>query len=232
MKIWYQNWWKGLAIALIFYTIIGGLLFPVPRVAIVQESIRNTHFHVSLWFTMMIILTFSLIFSIRYLRKPSLLNDDVAGATAGMGVLVGILGLATGSLWAKYTWGAWWISDPKLNGAAIAMLIYLAYFILRGSLEDEQQRARVSAVYNIFAYFMLIPLLFVLPRLTDSLHPGNGGNPGFSSYDLDSNLRLVFYPSIIGWTLLTLWMVSLQIRTRQIKRKMLDKMTDKITVKS
>ena len=136
-----------------------------------------------------------------------------------------MLGIATGSIWAKFTWGAWWVQDPKLNGAAIAMLIYLAYLVLRGSLQDAQQRAKISAIYNIFAFGMLIPLLYILPRLkgVDSLHPGQGGNPGFSAYDLDNDLRKVFYPAIIGWTLLGLWVASIRIRIRAVERKMEDK---------
>ncbi len=120
--------------------------------------------------------------------------------------------------WARFTWGAWWVNDPKLNGAAIGMLIYCAYLILRSSLEDEQQRARISAIYNIFAFSTLIPLLFILPRLTDSLHPGNGGNPGFSNYDLDNNMRIVFYPAVIGWILLGVWLTQLGVRIGKIGR--------------
>ncbi|NDC31634.1 MAG: ABC transporter permease, partial [Bacteroidetes bacterium] len=79
--------------------------------------------------------------------------------------------------------------------------------------------ARVSAVYNIFSFPVFIVLVFVLPRLTDSLHPGNGGNPGFNSYDLDSRLRMVFYPAVIGWSLIGFWMSDLSIRTLFIEHK-------------
>jgi heme exporter protein C len=65
----------------------------------------------------------------------------------------------------------------------------------------------------------LIPLLFILPRLTDSLHPGNGGNPGFGAYDLDNRMRLVFYPAVIGWTLLGFWMASLRTRILTLQQK-------------
>ena len=136
-----------------------------------------------------------------------------------MGIVLGILGLTTGSILARFTWGAWWVNDPKLNGAAIVMLVYLAYVILRNSIEDPVQRARIGAVYNIFAWSTLLPLLYILPRLTDSLHPGSGGNPGFNIYDLDNNLRLVFYPSIIGWTLLGVWIIQLRVRLGYIKTK-------------
>lgn len=217
-----KNWWKLIAVILVLYTVIGGFLIEVPRIAIVQESVRNQFFHVSMWFSMMILLTSSLIFSIRYLAKSKTKFDLLAEEFAYMGIILGLLGLATGSIWARFTWGAWWVNDAKLNGAAICMLIYLAYVILRNSIEDEIQRARIAAVYNIFAWSTLLPLLYILPRLTDSLHPGSGGNPGFNIYDLDNNLRLVFYPSIIGWTLLGVWIIQLRVRVKELKSKLED----------
>ena len=215
-------WWKGLAITIVSYTIIAGFLIDVPRIAIVHESVRNQFFHVSMWFSMMILLTTSLIYSIKYLGKPSFRNDLIAQEFAFMGILLGLMGLTTGSIWARFTWGAWWVNDAKLNGAAICMLIYLAYVILRNSIDDPQQKARISAVYNIFAWATLLPLLYILPRMTDSLHPGSGGNPGFNIYDLDNNLRLVFYPSIIGWTLLSIWIIQLRVRLKQVENKIED----------
>ena len=71
-------------------------------------------------------------------------------------------------------------------------------------------------MYRIFAFAMMVVFIIILPRMTDSLHPGKGGNPGFSSYDLDHRLRLVFYPAIIGWTLLGVWIMNLRIRLRNI----------------
>jgi heme exporter protein C len=92
--------------------------------------------------------------------------------------------------------------------------------VLRGSFAEQQQRARISAVYNIFAYAALIPLLFILPRLTDSLHPGNGGNPGFGTYDMDNRMRMVFYPAVIAWTLLGLWILNVKSRFEIIRQKL------------
>jgi len=90
------------------------------------------------------------------------------------------------------------------------------------------QRARIGAVYNIFAFAAFIPLIFILPRLTDSLHPGNGGNPGFNAYDLDNGLRVVFYPAIIGWTLLGAWISTIRIRFRRLERKFEDKLMNQL----
>ncbi len=217
-----KSWWKILTVFLLYYVLIGGFLMPVPRLAILNETIRNLFFHVALWFAMFIMLTVSLIQSIKYLRQSDSKTDIFAFEFASTGILFGLLGITTGSIWANFTWGTWWTNDPKLNATAIALLIYLAYFVLRSSIEDDHQKARISAVYNIFAFFAMIPLIFILPRLTDSLHPGNGGNPGFNSYDLDNNLRKVFYPAVLAWTFLGIWFTSLRIRIRLIRKKIED----------
>jgi heme exporter protein C len=217
-----KNWWKFLALALVSYAILGGLLLEVPRLAILNETIRNLYFHVTMWFGMIILLLISVTYSILYLSKGKIQYDFKAVEFANIGILFGVLGVITGMLWATFTWGEPWSGDAKQNTSAIALLIYLAYLVLRSSLEDEQQRARISAIYNIFAFAALIPLLFILPRLTDSMHPGNGGNPGFNYYDLDDKLRLVFYPAVVGWTLLGVWLVSLRVRLKEIALKFIN----------
>ncbi|MEN0003234.1 MAG: cytochrome c biogenesis protein CcsA [Bacteroidota bacterium] len=189
---------------------------------ILAEGIRNTYYHVPLWFAMILIFLGSVVYSIRYLRTYDPMYDHRAQALNTAGLLFGILGLVTGSIWAKFTWGAYWNWDVKQNMTAIALLIYLAYFILRNSFEDDEQKARISSVYNLFAFAALIPLIYVIPRLTDSLHPGAGGNPAMGGEDLDNTMRMVFYPAIIGWTLIGLWIANLFYRTKQLEHRLLD----------
>ena len=234
-------WWKFAGVLLLVYVFVQGLLADVPQLPILDETIRNLFFHVPMWFVMMLIMLMSMIFSILYLAKsdsaPSegvsttdaILQkqhyDILASEWAKVGFLLGILGLVTGSVWARSTWGAWWVfQEVKLNAAAAGILIYAAYFILRGSVDDDDRRARLSAVYNVFAFIMFIVLINVIPRITpSSLHPGNGGNPGFNSYDLDNTLRWIFYPAVLGWALLSFWIIDLAIRLKRLeKKKMFD----------
>ena len=213
------SWWKWLCILMLFYSVIGGFLIPVPRLDILHESIRNLFFHVTMWFAMLAMMIASLVYGIKYLSTNNIDFDLRAEQYAITGIVLGMLGVLTGSIWAKYTWGAWWVKDPKLNGAAAAMLVYFAYIILRGSVDDEHKRARLASVYGIFAFTLMIVFIMVLPRLFDSLHPGNGGNPGFDAYDLDSRMRTVFYPAVIAWSLLAAWIAQVRIRIKRLAYK-------------
>jgi len=212
-----KNYWKIACMLLLIYTIWAGFMGKVPRQAILNETVRNLYFHVTMWFTMIFLLGTSVYHSIQYLRKSDIKSDLISNAYVETGLVFATLGLVTGSLWAKFTWGDWWTNDPKLNSVAIGLLIYLAYGLVRSSMPDEQQKARISNVYNIFAFVIFMILIWILPRMTDSLHPGNGGNPGFSKYDLDSNMRLVFYPAIIAWTMLGYWIANLRIRIKKLE---------------
>ncbi len=195
--------------------------FRFPYRSTLNETIRNTFFHVAIWFAMFILLIISLIYSIRFLISKDHTLDIKASAFTSVAIVFGLIGIATGSVWAKFTWGAYWTSDVKLNMSAIAILIYLAYWILRTSIKDIDSRARLSAVYNIFAFAMLIPLIFIIPRLTDSLHPGNGGNPALGGEDLDNTLRMIFYPSIIALTLIGIWISNITYRLEIVKEKVM-----------
>ncbi|WP_306551046.1 cytochrome c biogenesis protein [Daejeonella sp.] len=214
-----KNWWKILATVLVLYSIIAGFLFHVPAKPILNETIRNIHFHVPMWFSMIVMLTVSFIYSIRFLNSSNENDDLRAVEFANVGIVFGVLGLVTGAVWAKFTWGEAWSNDPKQNSAAIALLVYLAYLVLRNALEEEQKRGRISAVYNIFAFPIMVVLLFILPRMTDSLHPGNGGNPGFNTKDMAPELRPVFYPAVLGWILMSTWIATIRYRIRKIENK-------------
>jgi len=201
----------------------GEQAFNFPNQPILNETIRNLLYHVPSWFAMIFIMLVSLIRSIQYLNSGNLMKDVGAASAAEVGLIFALIGLATGSIWARFTWGAWWVNDPRLNGAAVAVLIYLAYFVLKSSVNDEAKAARLGAVYNIFAFVMMIVFVMVLPRMTDSLHPGVGGNPAFSQYDLDDNMRLVFYPAVLGWIGVSYWIYQIRERLSLINLKRLVK---------
>jgi heme exporter protein C len=219
------KWWKILCMVLLLVTFTAGFLIKVPIIGNLHQSIRNFFFHVPMWFGQMALLSLSLGYSIAYLRTQNFKYDIYAAEFAKTGIIFGVLGLITGAIWAKYTWGEAWSNDPKQIAAAIAVLIYLAYIVLRGSMTDVDKKARISSVYNIFAYFIYIPLIMILPRLVQSLHPGGmegaqgGGNPALGGGSLDATMRIIFWPAVIGWLLLGIWISSLKIRISLLANK-------------
>lgn len=221
-----KNWWKILCFLLLIYVSVMGFLVKVPVLdGRLQQSVRNLFFHVPMWFGMMILLSVSVFYAIKYLRNPKPVYDHYAAEFARGGVVFGFLGIVTGAIWANYQWGSPWSGDPKQNGAAIALLIYMAYFVLRGSMTDIDKRSRISAVYNVFAFAMLFPTLWILPRLTESLHPGgqgSEGNPALNPNDSTPEMTMLFWPAVIGWTLLAVWITTLRIRLQLLTDKQLE----------
>ncbi|HUQ65625.1 MAG TPA: cytochrome c biogenesis protein CcsA [Flavitalea sp.] len=217
-----MRWWKILTIALLLYTFIGGLMITVPDLGNLQQTIRNAFFHIPMWLTQYVLLSISLVYSIKYLRNPTIKNDIYAFEFAKSGIVFGMLGLLTGMEWATYTWGATWSNDPKQLGVAIALLIYLAYFVLRNSMTDIDKRARIAAVYNIFAFFIFVPMTLILPRMVESLHPGGKGvegNPGLNGDDLNTAMKYIIRPAYIGWILLGIWITTLSLRLHLFTEK-------------
>jgi heme exporter protein C len=227
----HKSWWKILSVVLLVYTFVAGLLINVPRLPQLQETIRNLFFHVCMWFGMMILFTVSFIQAIKFLRTNKLQHDIASRQYATVGMVFGLLGYLTGAIWMSYTWAdpnnpayasfGSIAREPKLIGAAIALLVYAAYLVLRDSIPDMDKKARISSVYNIFAYAMLFPSIWILPRMLPSLHPGKEGNPALNFNDIDSNMRLVFYPAVIGWTLLGVWITTIKIRLQLLKEEKL-----------
>ncbi len=215
-----HSWWKIVGTLLLLYIVIAGLLMNVPDLPVIRESIRNIYFHVGMWFSMMFIMMASLFYSIRYLRH-SRPDDDLRAVTAvNTGLIFGSLGIVTGMLWAQNTWGQFWVNDPKLNGAAVGMLTYFAYLLLRGSVEGEEKKARLAAVYNIFAFVLFFVFIMILPRMAESsIHPGISGNPALSAGDLDPSMRIVFFPAIVAWFAMAWWIFSVYYRINRLADK-------------
>jgi heme exporter protein C len=213
-------WWKLAGTLLLLYVVIAGLLMDVPELPVIRQSIRNLYFHVGMWFSMMFIMMVSLVFSIRYLRNFR--SDDDLGAVTAVktGLFFGSLGIVTGMIWAHNTWGQFWVNDPKLNGAAVGMLTYFAYMILRGSVEGEELKARLAAVYNIFAFVLFFVFIMILPRMAESsIHPGISGNPALSTGDLDPSMRIVFFPAIAAWFIMAWWIFSVYYQINRLTEK-------------
>jgi len=212
--------WKYAVAIWMTLVIIGGFLIEIPEIPILLESARNLFLHVPMWFTMFVTFGMGLVYSIRYLNCERLELDRKAAAATQVGLLFGVCGLLTGSLWARFTWGTWWtFAEPKMNLAALAMLIYVAYLVLRTAFDDPEQRAKLAAVYNVFAATTIPFLLYIIPRQMASLHPGAEGNPAFSEITAPE-LRYIFYPAVVGFIGLAIWLFDVLDRYKKVQQQL------------
>jgi len=206
--------------------ILAGFLGQIPQLDILEQSARNLYFHVPMWFTLMLGTVISAYHSLRYLQTGSRMRDLRAREAAWMALLFGLLGIVTGMVWARFTWyvgtGKWWNFDPKQSMAAVLLLIYGAYFVLRDSLDDPDTRGRIAAVYNLFAVVTMPFLLYIIPRQLPSLHPGGEGSPAFSQTDLAPAMRWVFYPSVLAFIGLFWLLYTQRVRLAWVRDQLRD----------
>ena len=213
-----KYWWKITAFVLLIYSIFFGLTTKVPYDAMIEDSIRNVFYHVPMWFCMVIMFTISFIYAIKYLNKLNPRYEIISFSFAVVGIVFCLLGILTGMVWARVAWNTYWNNDPKLIGAAFTLLIYLALTVLRLSVKDEDKRGRLTAVYNVFAYFLMFPAIYIVPGLMTSSHPGGANDDALMVFKMYPNLRAIFYPAVIGWALVGVWLATLRTRIAVLKQ--------------
>lgn len=215
------------AVALILTgVIVAGFLGHIPQLDILEQSARNLYFHVPMWFALMAATLVSAYQSLRSLQTEARIRDLRAREAARLAFAFGLLGIITGMVWARFTWyegtGIWWNFDPKQSMAAVLLLIYAGYFVLRDALETPATRRRIAAVYNLFAFVTMPFLLYILPRQMPSLHPGGEGTPAFSQTDLAPAMQWIFYPALLGFIGLFWVLYTQRVRLAQIQETLSD----------
>lgn len=171
--------WGIVATALVVIATIGVFLV-APQDADQGVIQRIFYFHVAIALVSLVAFGVACVAGILFLRSRDERWDDVGEASIRLGLLFSVLVVITGSIWAKASWGTWWVwTDPRLVTYLIVVLIYAAYFVLRSSAEDDR-RMRYSAIYAI-AGFASVPLSFYSVRVAESfVHPvvftGSGAN--------------------------------------------------------
>lgn len=210
--------WRILLFAWIATAMTVGLL-KAPLVPVLEETTRVIYFHIpSAWVTV-VALGWSMLHSILYLWKRDLRNDDHAAAAAELGLLFCIAATVTGALWAKAMWGAYWNWDPRETSIFFILLLYSAYLALRGSIEGDEKRARLSAIYSVAAFVAVPFLIFVVPRMYDTLHPDPLINKR-GKIDMDPLMVQCFVAMLAGFTVLFFWLQTLRVRVTRLERRM------------
>lgn len=141
-----------------------------PREATMGDVQRIFYFHVASAWVGFFGFSVTLVAGIIYLLRSSRYWDIVGLSSVEVGLTFMIMATVTGMLWAKPVWGTYWTWEPRLTISAVQLLVYVAYTMLRASLEDPEQQARFASVYGIVA-FVTVPLSWFAIRRWRSIHP-------------------------------------------------------------
>src|SRR3990172_5613717 len=193
--------WKLLLFLLMSYVIVSAYLNPAPQQSLGEVS-RIFYFHVPVAWVSVLAFLVSMLNSIRYLKTRDLLYDLKSSSAAQIGLLFAFLATTSGSIWASVSWGSYWNWDPRQVSIFILLLIYGAYFALRSAIMENEKKATLSAVYSIFSFISVPFLIFVIPRVFESFHPATSVVDENLKITMSTRVSLVFFPSLVGFTVL------------------------------
>ncbi len=210
-----KQWWKYLLGLWMSAVIIAAFLYAPPAKGL-GETARILFFHVPTAWLATLAFMISAVASILVLKTKEKKYDVWAYSAAQIGLIFSILATITGSIWAKKIWQSYWNWDPRETSIFILLLIYAAYFALRSAVDVEEQKIKLAAVYSVIAFITVPFFIFIIPRIYESLHPDPLINPQ-GEIKMDSRMLQVFLSSLLGFTILFLWMLRLKVDTEKLK---------------
>ena len=173
------------------------------------------YFHVASGWVGFFAFLVTAIASILYLITKKRRWDHIALSSVEIGVAFTTANVVSGSIWARPTWNTWWtFDDPRLTLAAIVLMVYIAYLMLRNAIDDPERKARLASIYGIIG-FISVPLSFVSVRIWRTIHPaviGTASDTSQGGFDMSGNMVIVLLFSIFTFSLL--YFVLLHYRLR------------------
>ncbi len=227
------------------FVIVTGISFPIvmhptswsefPIIPGLEEKAKIIFFHVPTAWLSVVAFLMAMVYGIKYLRNKNLDDDAKSSAALQLGMMFSILATITGSIWAKFNWGTFWNWDPRETSIFILLLIYGSLFALRSAIDNEDKRARLSAVYSIIAFLTVPFFIFIMPRIMLGLHPGSleidpatnkvvQGTSPVVDFKMNGSMRLVFFVSLFAFTILYYWMWSVRSKAIIIKENLSKKL--------
>lgn len=187
---------------------------------LLESSFKIFYFHLPIAITSYLAFFVVFIASILYLKKGTHNWDVLARSAAEVGSIFALLVLVTGSIWAKATWGWYWVWEPRLTTSLALFLVYLAYLMMRQAIEEPEKRARLSAVFGIVG-FASVPLSFLSIRMWRSAHPlmfgpsAQGSSGGLEG----TSLQLTLLVNFIAFFLLFATILAYKVKNENLQEE-------------
>jgi len=190
-----------------------------------QMAQRIFYFHVAAGWVGYVAFGVTAVAGILYLLKRQRRWDHMAVSSAEIGVVFTAANLVSGAVWARPTWGTWWSwDDPRLTLAAIVLLVYIAYLMLRNAIDEPERRARLSSIYGIVG-FLSVPLSFISVRIWRTIHPaviGTASDTSQGGFDMSGNMVMVLLYAIFTFSLLYVVLLHYRLRLENLREQVDD----------
>jgi len=192
------------------------VLILTPRERIMGDVQKVFYFHLPLAWTGFLAFGVGLVASILYLKKRNSLHDLLTFCSIEIGIIFTTLTLISGALWAKISWGTYWVWEPRLTTTFILWLMYVFYLILRRSIEEREKKRIVTSVYSIFC-FLNVPIVFLSIRIWRSLHPVVFH---FERVNISGKLLPGIFTGIFAFVFLYLFLLEERIQIEKMKEEL------------
>jgi heme exporter protein C len=210
------NWLAAAAMVITLFVVF----FFAPEERTMGNVQRIFYFHVGGAWVAAVTFLVALLAGVSYLRNPSSTKDVIALASVEIGIVFTTTTIVSGSVWGRPAWNTWWEWTPRLTSITVLWLVYMAYFMLRGAVEDEERKKRYAAVY-VIAAFVTVIMTYISIRLLRDLHPvvfggavesAQGGQQGLQEIEpglASAKMGMTLTSSVITFSLIYVaWLVN------------------------
>ena len=159
-----------------------------------------------------------MILSIAYLSTKNLFFDSIAAATTEVALVFAFINVVTGSIWARIIWGIWWTWDYRLTSMFVCLLIFVGYILLRKSIDEPTQRARLSAALAIFGCFDIV-LVYKSIEWFRTQHPGPVLSIRTGGGTIDPDMEAMVYRNVVAFLFIASALVLVRIRQEETERE-------------
>ncbi len=213
--------------AIVAMVIAIGSIFLFAPVEVTMGNVQRLfYFHVGSAWVGAMVFGVALVCGVLYLRRARRVYDTVALAAVEVGLVFLSMAIVGGSFWGKPAWNTWWLWSPRLTLVTVAWLVYAAYFMLRGAIEDDHRRARYAAIYAIISFVTII-LTYISIRIFRDIHPvvfggtteaAAGASEGLQEFNgLDSaRMGITLLINVIAFTILGTAWILVRVRLQNL----------------
>ncbi len=184
---------------------------------------RIFYFHVSSFAGAFVAFAVTVVGGLLYLKTRNVKWDTLALAGVEAGLVLAVMNLITGAVWARPIWNTWWTWDPRLTSDAIMCLTYAAYLMLRNGIENPETSRRFASIYGILAFSTAIITLIITRIRPDTIHPvviGTNPESAQGGFGMTASIGTVMSYNMVVWSVLVPWaLIWWRIRLENLNQR-------------